>query len=133
MTSADYSMLPVGLMVLIVDDDQATGDLWTRILSEAPGVCAVQAVDGIEALRLARQLGPDVILMDLAMPRMDGLAATRKLKNDPETARVPVIAVTGAAYDPQAVLDAGCDGYLVKPVSAETLVQTISNALGRSS
>lgn len=124
------SKLPVGLTVLIADDDAVVVELWRSILSEAaPGLCAVTATDGREAVRLARELQPDVILMDLVMPGVDGLAATKTLKIDPLTARIPVVAVTGSMYGSQRVLEAGCDGYMLKPIAPDDLVRGIARVL----
>ena len=122
--------LPVGLMVLIADDDPQIAELWRCFLSRAaPNLSAVTAADGREAVRLARELQPHVILMDLVMPGLDGLEATKSLKADPETARIPVVAVTGTLYGTQRVLDAGCDGYMLKPLSADDLVHGIARVL----
>jgi CheY-like chemotaxis protein len=125
------SALPVGLMVLIVDDDEAIAELWAAVLSRTPGVCATHVNNGTEAIRLAHQLHPDVVLMDLAMPGIDGLTATRQLKADPMTARVPVIAVTGSTYAGEEARAAGCDGFLTKPLEPEALVREISAVLRR--
>ena len=130
MASLAASKLPLGLMVLIADDDVRVAELWRSILSRsAPSLCAVTASDGREALRLARELEPDVILMDLVMPGLDGLSATKALKADPLTARIPIVAVTGSIYASQSVLEAGCDGYMLKPIAPEHLVQGIARAL----
>jgi CheY-like chemotaxis protein len=125
------SALPVGLMVLIVDDDEAIAELWATVLSRTPGVCATHVNNGTEAIRLAHQLHPDVVLMDLAMPGIDGLTATRQLKADPMTARVPVIAVTGSTYASEDARAAGCDGFLTKPLEPDALVREISAVLRR--
>jgi CheY-like chemotaxis protein len=124
------SNLPLGLMVLIADDDERIAQLWRSILSAAgPSLCAVTASDGGEAIRLAHELQPDVILMDLVMPNVDGIAATRALKADLSTSRIPIVAVTGAMYESQRVLEAGCDGYMIKPLAAEDLVRALRSAL----
>jgi CheY-like chemotaxis protein len=123
--------LPLGSMLLVVDDDPPLRDLWRAILSRGPGVCVIDAEDGFEALQMARQLQPDLILMDLTMPGVDGLETTRRLKADPKTARIPVVAVTGQVYDAQHVLDAGCDGYLLKPVAPKALVDQVTRLLAR--
>lgn len=122
--------LPIGLMVLVADDDTAISELWRSILSRSTqGLCAVSASDGLDAVRLARELRPDVVLMDLVMPGMDGLVATRTLKADPLTARIPIVAVTGSMYASQRVLEAGCDGYMIKPISPEALIEGIARVL----
>ena len=129
-SSLTRGKLPPVKMVLLVDDDPDTAALWRAILfHHAPAWCVATASNGAEALRLACELEPDLILMDLVMPQLDGLAATAALKANPETARIPVIAVTGALYSSQRVLEAGCDGYLLKPVSEASLLDEIRRAL----
>jgi CheY-like chemotaxis protein len=127
---AASSPLPLDLMVLIADDDPAMAELWRAILTRsAPSLCAVTAEDGAEAVRIARQMRPDVVLMDLAMPGTDGFAATQALKRDPATSGIPVIAVTGSVFASQRVLDVGCAGYLTKPVAPAVLVSEIARVL----
>jgi len=129
LTSHDVPNLPIGLMVLVVDDDEAIANLWQAILWNIPGLYAVTASDGDEAVELARELQPDVVLMDLMMPGTDGVAATRRLKSDGRTAQIPVVAVTGSSYSLEKALGAGCDGYMVKPLSESQLVEGIRRAL----
>ena len=126
---APAPVLPRGLLVLIVDDDTAIRDLWAAVLSRAPGLTTVTASNGLEAVRLARELQPDVVLMDVTMPGMDGFVATQTLKCDRLTARIPVIAITACTFTPQRVREAGCDGYLVKPIDPETLIAAIARAI----
>jgi two-component system cell cycle response regulator DivK len=78
---------------------------------------------------MAREFQPDIILMDLAMPGMDGLAATRALKEHPETSGIPVLAVTGLVFGTQRILKAGCDGYLTKPLTRAQLLAGICQVL----
>lgn len=126
------SPLPLGLRVLIVDDDSVIADLWRAILTRsAPSLCAVSANGGDAGIRMAQEINPDVVLMDLAMPGTDGFAATRALKRDPATSHIPVIAVTGAVFASQRVLDVGCAGYLTKPVAPEVLVREVARVAGR--
>jgi CheY-like chemotaxis protein len=116
--------------ILIVDDDATVRDLWKAVLARAmPHAELATAADGATALRLAQATTPDVVLMDLQMPGMSGLETTARLKAERATARVPVIAVTGAVYSVQQVLDAGCDGYLTKPVDADRLLREVGRAL----
>jgi CheY-like chemotaxis protein len=121
-----------GCRVLIVDDDEQIQTLYRAGLSlAAPDIRIATAGDGVEALRSARAFTPDVILMDLSMPEMNGLEATRRLKTDLETKRIRVIAISGTTYDAQAVLDADCDGYLLKPAAPDEVMREIVRVLGR--
>jgi CheY-like chemotaxis protein len=107
--------------VLVVEDNPLNLELVTDVL-EAAGQRVWQARTAEEALQLAQAVLPDVILMDLSLPRMDGLAATKALKADPATAHLPVIALTAHAMkgDEESALQAGCDGYLAKPIDTGT-------------
>ena len=121
-----------GCRVLIVDDNAEIQSLYrTALRLSVPGIDVATAEDGIQALRRAREFKPDVVLMDLTMPEMDGLEATRRLKADRETRRIRVIAISGTTYDTQSVLDAGCDGYLLKPASPDEVMSEIVRVLGR--
>src|SRR5258707_12054716 len=108
---------PLNHRVLIIEDNQLNLELITDLL-EAKGFSILQARNAEDGLRLARQKLPDLILMDISLPGMDGLAATRTLKADPATCRLPVIALTAHAMrgDEAVALAAGCDGYLTKPI-----------------
>ena len=107
--------------ILVIEDNALSLELVTDIL-EAHGHVVCQARTAEEGLRLAKAVPPDVILMDLSLPGMDGLAATKTLKADPVTRHLPVIALTAHAMrgDEQGALDAGCDGYLSKPIDTAT-------------
>jgi CheY-like chemotaxis protein len=119
-----------GVTILVVDDDHEIRGLWKHMLSKnIPGLLAADAGDGSEALRLARELQPDLIIMDVAMPGMDGFEATRQLKEDSATSRIPVLVVTGKVYSSHRALDAGCDAYLLKPVSEEQLLREVARVL----
>jgi CheY-like chemotaxis protein len=118
-------------LALIVDDDEEIRGLWRFIVSGNLGLRTVEARDGAEAVRLARERQPDVIIMDLAMPVMDGFEATRQLKADTATARIPIIAATGSVFDSQRVLEVGCSGYLLKPVTQQALAAQIARVLHR--
>ena len=107
--------------ILVIEDNALSLELVTDIL-EASGHVVYQARTAEEGLRLAKAAPPDVILMDLSLPGMDGLVATKTLKADPATRHLPVIALTAHAMrgDEQGALEAGCDGYLSKPIDTGT-------------
>jgi len=105
------------LRVLIIEDLPVNMLLMVAILERA-GHRPIEAETAAQGIALARAQRPDVILMDIQLPDMDGLAATRILKADPELQHIPVIAVTAFAMkgDEDAVRAAGCDGYVTKPI-----------------
>ena len=94
-----------------------------------------QASDGHEAIAKAFSLRPDVILMDLSLPGIDGWEVTRRLKRDPQTRGIPIIALTAHALngDERRARSAGCDGFVSKPCLLETLITEIQRILGRAS
>ena len=106
------------LVVLIVDDNEKNMKLAGDVLRLA-GFQTLEAGTGAESISLAHEHLPDVILMDIRLPDMDGTEATRKLKEDPRTARIPIVALTSLAMkgDRELLLGAGFDGYLEKPIS----------------
>lgn len=121
-----------GCRVLIVDDNEQIRTLYRTALSlTVPDIGIATAGDGAEALRCARELKPDVVLMDLNMPEMDGLEATRRLKAGVETGGIRVIAISGMTYESASVLNAGCDGYLLKPATPDEVMREIVRVLGR--
>lgn len=113
-------------LVLVVDDNEDNRELFALAV-EGFGYRAALAVDGLDALERAKAERPDVVLMDLAMPRMDGFEATRAMREVPELASVPIIAVTAFtdAVSAQRALAAGCDEVLLKPITPEKLTQRI--------
>lgn len=117
-------------LVLIADDFGDAREMYREYL-EFFGFRAAEARDGKEAIARARELSPSVILMDLAMPAMDGWEATRQLKADPRTRAIPVIAITGHALsgDAERARAAGCDGVLSKPCLPQRVVEEVRRAL----
>jgi CheY-like chemotaxis protein len=117
-------------LVLVVDDFADAREMYVEYL-EFAGFRSAQAQNGEEAIAQARERGPAVVLMDLAMPVMDGWEATRRLKSDPRTRHIPVIAVTGHALagDAERARRAGCDGVLAKPCLPEDLVREVRRIL----
>lgn len=118
------------LPVLLVEDNEDNRTIYSTILRHY-GHHVVEAATGEEGIRLAREVQPGVILMDVAMPGIDGWEATRRLKADPATAAIPVIALTAHAMaeDRQRAEDAGCEGYLAKPVEPRRVVEEVERML----
>ena len=119
--------------ILVIEDNPANLKLATLLLRNV-GHSVLPAVDAETGLTIARGEHPDLILMDIQLPGMDGLAATTLLKQDPSTAGIPVIAVTAMAMtaDRQKTRDAGCDGYISKPLRYRELYAAIDLLLGNA-
>ena len=118
--------------VLIVEDNPANMTLATFLLENA-GHTALKATDAEAGVALAGAEQPDLILMDIQLPGMDGLKATALLKADPATRDIPVIALTALAMkgDEARIRAAGCDGYIAKPLSYKDFLATISSELAK--
>ena len=116
--------------VLMVEDNEDNRIVYRTIL-EHFGFKVIEAVDGGEGVRLAREALPDVILMDVSIPVIDGLEATRILKADDSTARIPIIALTAHALaeDRVKAAEAGCDSYLSKPAEPKQVVAEVRRML----
>lgn len=112
--------------VLLVDDDEDSRMICVTIL-EHHGYKVVEAGDGGEGLRLAREIRPDVILMDVTLPVLDGWTATRELKGSEPTSDIPVIMLTARALDTDRARgrDCGCDSYLTKPCSPTQVLEEV--------
>jgi CheY-like chemotaxis protein len=112
--------------VLLVDDNEMNMQLQSELL-EVEGFRVLQAVTAEEALDHIKAALPDLVLMDISLPGMDGLAATRLLKNDARTAAIPVVALTAQAMagDKEKALRAGCAGYIVKPIDTRCFAKTV--------
>ncbi len=117
-------------VVLVVEDNAANMKLCHALL-DAHGYVVLQATDGMEGLRMAREHRPDLILMDIRLPDFSGLEVTKWLKEDENLKSIPVIAVTAFAMidDEERCRDSGCDGYLSKPISIPDLLQTVERFL----
>jgi two-component system cell cycle response regulator DivK len=115
--------------ILVVDDTEWNRDLMVQLLEDEYTI--LQAVDGEDGVRVAEQQKPDLILMDLGMPVMDGWEATRKIKANDALKHIPIIAVTSHAMvgDEIDARKAGCDDYLPKPVDDEELIRKIKKLL----
>jgi len=116
--------------ILLVEDNEMNRDMLSRRL-ERKGYEVVIAVDGQAGVDMASSAGPDLILMDLSLPVMDGWEATRRIKADAATQNIPVIALTAHAMagDEQKALEAGCDDYDTKPVELNRLLGKINKLL----
>lgn len=116
--------------VLIVDDYPDAREMYAEYLQYS-GFEVIEAGDGIEALERAADSAPDIILMDLSLPVMDGWEATRRLKADKATADIPIVALTGHALAGilEAAQKAGCDAFVTKPCLPEDLVKEIQKVL----
>ena len=116
--------------ILLVEDNEMNRDMLSRRL-ERKGFEVVIAVDGKAGIDMASSSNPDIILMDLSLPVIDGWEATRQIKADPAMQSIPVIALTAHAMagDEQKALEAGCDDYDTKPIDLSRLLGKIENLL----
>lgn len=117
-------------LVLVVEDYQDAREMYAAYL-QFSGFAVAEAGNGIEAIEKTHELLPDIVLMDLALPRMDGWEATRRLKNDDRTRHIPIVALTGHALAGHAegARDAGCDAFVTKPCLPDALVAEIRRLL----
>jgi DNA-binding response OmpR family regulator len=120
--------------ILVVDDEAHVRRLLIRALKRAD-YCVLTAVDGDEALRIAREHHPDLVLLDAEMPKTHGFDVCRQLKDDASTRSIPIIMLTAKAQDEdrQRGLAAGADAYVVKPFSPRRLIEEIESQLTRAS
>ena len=118
--------------ILVIEDSPVNMALTVAILQSA-GHSVLQADRAASGLEVAREQQPDLVLMDLQLPDIDGLTATRMLKADPETAHLPVIAVTAFAMkgDEDETRSAGCDGYVTKPIRYKEFLAEVDAVLAR--
>jgi len=117
--------------VLVVEDNEMNRDMLSRRLIRQ-GYEVIEATDGEQAVATAKQELPDIILMDMSLPSVDGWEATRRLKAEPSTRSIPVIALTAHAMpdDRAKALEAGCDDYDTKPVELARLLEKMNRLLG---
>lgn len=118
--------------VLVIEDNALNG-VFLHDLLKAHGYDVVQTTEGLDGLRLARNLRPDLILLDIQLPDVSGLVVSKCLKEDEDVRHIPVIAVTAFAMrgDEEKILAAGCDAYLSKPLSPRLLLETMGGFLDR--
>ena len=119
--------------ILLVEDNEDNRIIYATALRYA-GYEVFEAITGTEGVSQARTYRPDLVLMDISVPELDGWEATAILKADPMTKHIPVIAVTAHALpgDEERSLRAGCDGYLAKPISPASLVAEVDRRFGRT-
>lgn len=118
--------------ILYVEDHPAQRDIMAQML-DLSGYEVAVACDGLDGVERARVWGPDLILMDLRMPRMDGFEAIKILRSDPATADIPIIAISAwaSAKHKERALDSGADEHFTKPVDLSRLIETINRFLHR--
>lgn len=116
---------------MIVEDNELNMKLFNDLL-EANGYRTIKTMNGLEALDLAREHKPDLILMDIQLPEVSGLEITKWLKEDDELHSIPVIAVTAFAMkgDEERIRQGGCEAYISKPISVVKFLETIKSYLG---
>ena len=116
--------------LLLVEDNEMNWDMLSRRLSRK-GYEVIRAVDGIEAIEISKSDLPDLILMDMGLPRLDGWEATKMIKADPGTQAIPIIALTSHAMvgDRERALASGCNDYDVKPIEFNRLLDKIQTLL----
>ena len=116
--------------ILLVEDNEMNRDMLSRRLKRK-GYDVVIAVDGAEGVSMATKIDPDLVLMDMSLPILDGWEATRQLKADPKTQEIPIIALTAHAMagDREKALEAGCDDYDTKPIELPRLLEKIKALL----
>ena len=116
--------------ILIVEDNELNMKLFHDLL-EAHGHRIIQTKDGMDALKLARQHRPDLILMDIQLPEVSGLEVTKWIKEDEDLRSIPVIAVTAFAMkgDEEKIREGGCEAYIAKPISVSNFLQTVGRFL----
>lgn len=120
--------------VLIVEDNELNMKLFHDLL-EAHGIETVQTREGREALALAREHRPDLIIMDIQLPEISGLDLTKQIKSDDDLKAIPVIAVTAFAMkgDEQKIREGGCENYISKPISVMNFLETVKSYLDAGS
>lgn len=120
----------MGAKILVIEDNEQNRYLFGFIL-EKSGHQVITARDGLEGITRAREEKPDLILVDIRLPVMDGYEVTRRLRELPEFKDVPIIAVTAYAMkgDEEKTLEAGCDGYITKPIIPEEFIKVVNSYL----
>jgi CheY-like chemotaxis protein len=117
--------------ILLIEDNQDNMTLIADVLKSL-NYAVIQATNGEQGVEIATSERPDLILMDLSLPQMDGWTATRHIKSNPELTRIPIIALTAHAMigDRERALQAGCDDYLTKPINLRELATKLAQYMG---
>src|SRR5258708_2219187 len=117
--------------ILYIEDNYQNRRLVRRLL-KPKGYEIIEAEDGLQGIAIAAREKPDLILMDINMPGIDGMEATSRLKSSPDLSHIPIVAVTAAAMrgDRERIMAAGCDDYLQKPIDNDQLVETVRRYIG---
>ena len=121
----------LGQTILLVEDNEDNRIIYTTVLRHV-GFDVIEALDGVEAIALARSARPDLILMDISIPQIDGWEATRILRQDPDTRDIPIIALTAHALqdDREKAVQMGFTSYLAKPVEPRAVVAEVKRWIG---
>ena len=130
LAATERSTLAMPKTVLIVEDNELNMKLFHDLL-DAHGYRILQTKDGMEALSLARQHMPDLILMDIQLPEVSGLEVTKWIKEDETLRHIPVVAVTAFAMkgDEERIREGGCEAYIAKPISVKNFLETVKQFL----
>ena len=120
------------IKILIAEDNAVNRELLRELL-ELRGYTVLEACDGQEALQMIEQAQPELLLLDIGMPVMDGFAVIKRIRENPRLAKLPVVAVTAYAMrgDQERILSSGFDGYLSKPVNPSSLAQELDRVLSK--
>ncbi len=116
--------------ILVIEDNEQNLYLTTFIMVKN-GYQVIQARNGVEGIKKASQEKPDLIILDIQLPLLDGYEVVRRLKKNPETSNIPIIAVTSYAMtgDREKILDSGCSGYIEKPINPDTFLEQVKGHL----
>jgi CheY-like chemotaxis protein len=119
------------MITILVAEDNAVNRELIRELLELRGYTVLEACDGQEALGIIERAQPDLLLLDIGMPVLDGFAVVRRIRESPRIARLPIVAVTAYAMqgDRERILDSGFDGYLSKPINPSSLTEELNRLL----
>src|SRR6202162_6469713 len=123
------------LIRILVAEDHAVNRELLRELLELHGYTVLEACDGREALQMIEQTQPELLLLDIGMPVMEGFAVIRRIRENPRLAKLPVVAITAYAMrgDQERILNSGFDGYLSKPVNPSSLAEELARVLAKGS